>query len=141
MDTKAVVVEALRQLMEGDDFSSPPGLLRSIKADDAVRIPTGAPYSIATNVRHAAIWQNAWLARLKGEAPHRIPPGSDFPDVPADEWKNVRTDFIDGLTQARTLAEGWSGDMDEEAVRRFMKIVNHGAYHVGQVQLLKRLLK
>ena len=59
--------EALRQVAEGADFASPRGLLKSIKAETAVIVPAGAPYSIATNVKHADIWQQAWLNRLRGE--------------------------------------------------------------------------
>lgn len=131
------VAESLRQIVEGEDFSTPAGLLRSIKAVTAVRVPVGCPYSIATNVKHALLWQDLWLAKLRGEQPPKIVPGQDFPEVSEAEWPAVRKAFVDGLNEAVEIAKG---DTDEAAIKTLYKIGNHGAYHLGQVQLLKRIL-
>lgn len=139
-----MVAEALRQVIEGDDFASPRGLLRSIKAETAVIVPLGAPYSIATNVAHAKIWQEAWLCRLRGVQLPKIVMGQDFPEVSEKEWADVRKEFCDGLDQAYEIAQRdpfthFAKD-DEAAVRTLLRIAAHGAYHVGQVALLKRMI-
>lgn len=137
--------EALRQVVEGHDFSSPRGLLRSIKADMAVTIPPGTPYSIATNVAHAQIWQNVWLCRLRGEKLPRVLMGKDFPVVSAKDWPTVRREFCEGLEEAFAIAcrepFAHGAKDDETAIRNLFKIANHGSYHIGQIALLKRMLR
>jgi len=139
------VADAVRQLVEGHDFSSPRGLLRSIKAETAVRVLDGAPYSIATNVAHALIWQDVWLCRLRGEKLPKVVMGKDFPVISAQEWPGIRQAFCDGLDEALVIASRdpftHGAKDDEAAIRTLFKIVNHGAYHIGQISLLKRLSK
>jgi hypothetical protein len=139
------VAEALRQVVEGDDFATPRGLLRTIKAETAVAVPTGAPYSIATNVAHAQIWQELWLCRLRGEPLPKIVMGQDFPEVSAKEWPDIRKAFVEGMEEAYAIACRdpfvHGAKDDETAIRTLLKISNHGAYHIGQVALLKRMLR
>lgn len=134
----SAAAEALRQIVEGEDFSTPSGLLRSIRAELAVAIPAGCPYSIATNVKHAVIWQDYWLSRLREEMGIKVVMGQDFPVVSEAEWPEVRRSFVAGLEAAYEIAQG---EVEDEAtLKTLYKIVNHGAYHLGQVQLLKRIL-
>lgn len=131
------VAECLRQIIEGEDFTTPAGLLRSIKAELAVQVPAGCPYSIATNVKHTLLWQDLWLAKLRGETPPKVVMGEDFPDVTADEWPAIRKALVDGLNEALEIAKG---ENDEARIKILYKIGNHGAYHLGQIQLLKRII-
>lgn len=131
------VAESLRQIIEGHDFTTPAGLLRSIKPAMAIEIPPGCPYSIATNVKHALLWQDVWLAKLRGENPPKVVMGQDFPEVTEAEWPAVRKAFVEGLNEALEIA---TGENDAAAITNLYKIGNHGAYHLGQVQLLKRIL-
>ena len=138
------VAEALRQIVDGDDFSTPSGLLRTIKPEMAAVVPPGCPYSIGTNVKHAALWQSLWLCRLRGEKQPKLVVGKDFPEVAAAEWPEVRREFVEGLEEALAIARRepftHGAKSDDLAIRTLLKIANHGAYHLGQVQLLKRIL-
>jgi hypothetical protein len=139
------VAETLRQVLFGRDFRPAGELLESIKPEIAVAAPPGAPYSIATNVAHAEQWQRQWLHTLKGLPPFKIWGNvKDFPLVDADEWPAVSKRFVDGLIDALTIAESqpFHHHMrgDEAAIRKLNQIAVHGAYHIGQVVLLKRLL-
>ncbi|RYG48883.1 DinB family protein [bacterium] len=125
------VQEALRQLDEGRDFSSPRSVLR-ISAEKACQRKPGAPYSIAENVAHADGWQRMWLARVKGEP---RPAHTDWPAVDSKDWPAIRESFCAGLEEAMALAERAEGNEAETLLR----IVVHGAYHIGQCVLLKRL--
>ena len=142
---KEIAVEALRQLIEGEDFASPRGLLKSIDAELATKVSDSVPYSIATNVKHASIWQDHWLGQITGRKAGRIAYGKDFPPVTAEEWPDVRRDFLNGLEIALEIAKrdpfAHQLASDSEAVCLLMKIVNHGAYHMGQFSLLKRMLR
>lgn len=91
------------------------------------------------------MWQDAWLAKLRGAEAVRIAYGSDFPEVSAADWPEVRKRFVEGLNSALAIARAepyvHHARDDDHAAELLLKIVNHGAYHMGQVSLLKRLLR
>jgi len=135
--------EALRQVVEGADFSPPAKLLSNVKGEQAAKIMPGLPYSLATNVAHTDIWNRLWLARLEGQP--KFNPFPDFPPVPAEAWKETRDRFLVNLNRAYEIscAEPFSHRCasDEVAHRLLLKIAVHTAYHVGQFALLKRALR
>lgn len=137
------VRELLRQVWEGDDFASPTELLSKIPAATAVRIPASAPYPIATNVAHADIWQRLWLANLKGE--RKFNPFPDFREVAARDWDCLRAAFLANFAMAIELAYSepfiHHSRTDIAARKLLTKIAVHNAYHLGQVALLKRILR
>ena len=130
--------QALDQLISGRDFDPPAKLLANIKPEAAVRLLPGAPYSIATNIAHTDIWQRVWLAQLDGTP--RLNPFPDFPVVPAEKWPEIRAGFLANLERARELAAECPPD-DEKRQAKLLQFAIHGAYHVGQVKLLKRMLR
>lgn len=137
------VREALRQVVEGDDFEPASKLLKNVKADAAVKVVPGLPYSLATNVAHADIWNRLWLTRLEGKL--RFNPFPDFPSVSEMEWPRVRDDFIKNLDKALSIASKQpfkhKCKSDEIAMKTLLKIAVHSAYHIGQIKLLKRALR
>lgn len=99
---------------------------------------------MATNLAHAVHWQRHWLARLRGE------PGIATPELYRDfvvpepaAWPALRREFEAGLREAREacaepkLRHGCKSDAAAEAL--LSRIALHGAYHIGQLALLKRL--
>lgn len=144
MDAKTVA-ETLRQVIEGRDFDTPAKLVR-IKADKACQQPEHAPYSIATNVWHCDYWNRLWLAKLTGEKRAAGNIWSEDWKVPAaSDWEEVSRRFIANLDRALTIAqaEPFSHKMksDEEAVKTLNQIAVHTAYHLGQIALLRRILR
>ena len=137
------VQEALRQVVEGDDFESAKSLLKTVKAADAVKVLRGMPYSLATNVAHADIWNRLWLARLEGKP--KFNPFPDFPAVDEKDWPAVRAAFVDNLNRAHEIASAepfvHKCKSDESARKILLKIAVHSAYHLGQIKLLKRALR
>src|SRR5205814_2169657 len=100
------LIETLRQVVLGRDFEPASSMLKSVSNDKAVRVPSGCPYSIATNVAHAEQWQRSWLHKVKGLPPFDVwKDAKDFPLIEADQWPAVRDGFIDGLHQALQIAE------------------------------------
>jgi uncharacterized damage-inducible protein DinB len=138
------IVEALRQVRDGEDFTAPASVLK-ISAKRAVVRKEGWPYSIADNVAHCELWQRVWLSKLQGqERPKFDPKIWDWPKVPEEQWTEVRRRFLEGLDEAIALtsAEPFSHKMasDEGAAKVLLEIAVHDAYHVGQWVVLKRLL-
>lgn len=137
------VRELLRQAWEGDDFGAPAGVLKGVSDKTATLVLPGAPYSIATNVAHADIWQRLWLARLEGTP--KFNPFPDFPAVEAKDWAAVRRSFLEHFEKACALASAepfrHSAKSDAAARKLLTKIAVHNTYHVGQIVLLKRMAR
>lgn len=136
------VREALRQVVEGSDFQPASEMLKTVKGADAVRVLPFLPYSLATNVAHADIWNRVWLTRLEGAA--KVNPFPDFPVVAESEWEGIRGSFLANLDRAYALASTepfvHGCRTDATAERLLLTIATHTAYHVGQMRLLKRAL-
>lgn len=134
------MVEALEQVWKGVDIAPPESLLKNIsQANAAIRLPN-APYSILTNLAHAAFWQRIWLDRLLGRKAASFT--QDW-KVPADEkWKEVRAQFLAEFREVLQLAkaEPFAHHMksDDLARKTLLQIAIHNAYHLGQINLLKR---
>jgi hypothetical protein len=140
---RSAVVEALRQVWEGMDIPPAESLLRNVSADSAAKKLPWMPYSILTNVAHADFWQTVWLNRLKGLRAKSFT--EDWKTPPAEEWPQARASFLDGFKEAMAIAgaDPFEHKMksDEIAVRTLLQIAIHNAYHIGQVNLLKRELR
>jgi len=142
---REAVGEALKQIIEGYDFASSKRLV-NVKADVACHVPSGCPYSMATNIWHCDFWNQLWLARLMGE---KRPSGNIYKDdwhvPPPSEWIETRDSFLTNLQKAyeMAVAEPFVHAMDDDtkAVEKLCQIAVHTAYHVGQVALIKRMAK
>jgi uncharacterized damage-inducible protein DinB len=138
---REAVVEALRQIIEGTDIPPPRTLLNMTAKRAAVRLPE-MPYSISTNLAHANFWQEIWLERLAGKRARSFP--EDWKTPPAEEWPSIREQFLSGLDRAVEIARSEPFDhkmkSDTVAIKTLLQIVVHDAYHIGQINLLKRAL-
>jgi uncharacterized damage-inducible protein DinB len=107
-----------------------------------IKLP-GAPYSILTNLAHAVFWQEIWLDRLAGRRARSFT--EDWKTPPHEEWPLVRQQFLDGLSRALQIARSDPFDhkmkTDAVAIKTLMQIAVHDAYHLGQINLLKRQLR
>lgn len=135
--------EAIRQVLEGTDFDPADKVLGNLTPEQATTKLPGWPYSIATNVAHTDHWQCIWLARLEGaKRPKSFP---DFPEVSPEQWLEVRDRFLTNFQRASAIANAepfvHQLKSDEVAVKILLEIAVHNAYHIGQMKLLKRLLR
>jgi hypothetical protein len=139
------VAETLRQVIHGRDFDAVAKTLKTISNESATTLLPHCPYTIATNVSHAEQWQRSWLHKLMGLPTFDVwKHGKDFPVVTPNEWPHVREGFLKGLEDALSIAETvpfvhHMAD-DVKAMQTLNRIAVHGAYHIGQVRLLKRML-
>ena len=134
--------EMLRQIRSGKDIPPPEKLLNMNAAKACEQIPF-SPYTIATNLMHAVFWQDLWLCRLKGERGRSFI--EDWRVATTDEWSSIRSSFLQGLDEAIAIAESepFAHKMpsDDIAVSTLIQIAVHDAYHLGQINLLKRQLR
>jgi hypothetical protein len=142
-DSIDAVREAMRQVVKGDDFEPATKLLQNVKPDAAVKVVAGLPYSLATNVAHADIWNRVWLARLEGN--RRFNPFPDFPVVKEKDWVKVRDSFLKNLERAYEISCSEPFEhhckTDDMAAKTLLKIAVHTSYHLGQFKLIKRALR
>lgn len=137
------LVEAFTQLIEGYDVPAPSAMLK-VSRVSAVAVVPGLPYSLLTNLQHTVYWQRFWLAKLQG-GPKKAGMEQwrqDWQVPDASEWEGLRAEFLAGLEEARRIAAsepmGHELASDAEAVDALCRILVHGSYHAGQMNLLKR---
>ncbi|MCH8274209.1 MAG: DinB family protein [Armatimonadetes bacterium] len=137
------VAETLTQVIEGEDIPKPKSLLRNITPEKAARKLPHMPYSILTNLAHTDFWQTLWLNKLKGLPRKSITEDWRVPNP--DEWQEVRESFLAGLDEAHAIAaaQPFKHKMrsDEAAVNTLIALAIHNAYHLGQINLLKRAMR
>lgn len=132
------IAVAFTHLIEGYDIPIP-GSMVKMRGERAARKLDSLPYSFLTNLHHTVVWQEQWLRGLRGE-PRRSGPeifalNWRVPEV--KEWEELRKQFVDGLLEARALAETRTDPKDVDLLCR---ILVHASYHVGQMFLLKRAI-
>ncbi len=131
------------------------GALRGLSASEALRRPAKGRRNIHELVLHAAYWKYAVRRRLN---PADVAP---FPGSPANwplaptspdekEWKRAvkllgqehkkLMRAIEGLDEA-SLGQVPPGGRTWTRAQLVMGIASHDAYHTGQVQLIKRLVR
>ncbi len=129
------------------------GCVRGVTPEQAAWKPAPKPHSIWELTLHLAYWKYAVRRNLEA-----LPQGtfsrspSNWPAVPtpadAPQWKAdralLRSEHV-RLVEAvrafdpRRLDEGATGSGNYRFVDLLFGIVSHDLYHVGQIQLLKRL--
>ncbi|MBV6458341.1 MAG: hypothetical protein HONBIEJF_01468 [Fimbriimonadaceae bacterium] len=143
---RTVLALVLRHIIEGYDIPTPAGMLR-IKAGTASIQPDHVPYSLATNLAHALLWQDIWLEKLAGKPrrPQMEVWSNDFRVPEESEFPVLKKRFLAGLNEALRLTESDPFDhklpTDEEAIDALVRIAVHGAYHIGQMNLIKRTVR
>lgn len=137
------VAEALRQVLQGEDFSGPRQATSRVRLQAATAHHEDAPYSIATNALHTVFWNRIWLARIKGLKSTGV--GEDWRVPSAGEWPEIRQALVGTVEEAYALATAHpfkhSMKSDHDACSTLLAIAVHTAYHLGQISLLKELSK
>ena len=152
MSEGARIAERLRRMVEGGAWHGPAlaPLLRGVTAEQAAARPVGQAHTIAEIVRHAVAWQEVVAKRAKGEDA-RPTAAEDWPSVEAGEaaWSELRERLgRDAARLAVEIAQMSDEELQANVVRRSHTVahllnglVEHHAYHAGQVALLKRALR
>jgi uncharacterized damage-inducible protein DinB len=156
----APIVDQLRRLHDGDAWHGPSitEALESVTARQATMRPIAGGHTIYELAAHLAAWTGEVLQRLEGRPP-QMPDEGDFPEpvnaITEDEWQAVKTRLADrhtALAQALTrfdksrLADhvGPTRDAPTGTGVTFYAMVHgliqHDAYHAGQIMILRKAL-
>ena len=135
----------------GDSISC---TLNSISADSAISKPPGLNHSIVDLVYHIITWRHFIIKQLRGEVDFDVRQNdkNDWQDLNyGDEnlWKNALSDF----DRIHKLLISELGNFKENALtetaplRKYTYeflltgLIQHDMYHLGQISLLKSILK
>jgi uncharacterized damage-inducible protein DinB len=143
----------LRSIVEGEAWHGPAlgELLRGVGAAQAAAHPIASAHSIWEIVLHVGAWQEIGRRRMHGEQV-TVSRENDWPAPPLAADRTAWAETVEGLRRgaARLGAEMLelpTARLEEtvrgtdHTVREMLRgVVEHGAYHAGQVALLKRAL-
>lgn len=149
--------EFLVFLLEGSRaFVNPKELLEDISAEDAVREVSGVNHTIARIIAHLQYWQT-WFYEGATATLLPYPEKNDhsFPQVNAEEWEEVRSDFLatldkikglcsDSALLERSFSQGTNiaGGHSERSVALTLlyTVALHNAHHYGQIITLRQMM-
>jgi uncharacterized damage-inducible protein DinB len=153
------LIDQFKRAHDGDPWHGLPikEILKGVTAEQAARRPPNGAHSIWELVLHATGWRNEVARRATG-APAQDPEAGDWPDVgePTPErWQaalaaldasHVRlVDVVRGMTDAKLLQP--TNDLRNRELGTGVSyyellhgIVQHDAYHAGQIAILKKML-
>jgi len=155
----ARLIDQFTRAHDGDPWHGSPvkAILKGVTAEQAARKPPNGAHSIWELVLHMTAWRNETARRATG-APAGEPAEGDYPSVgdptPA-RWTAALAAFD---TSHEHLVAAVRGMSDERMLKPtndprdrplgagvsyyelFHGIVQHDAYHAGQIALIKRLL-
>ncbi len=129
------------------------GCVRGVTPEQAAWKPAPKPHSIWELTLHQAYWKYAVRRNLEALPQGTFPRSpANWPAVPkpadAPQWKvdrallrreHVRLVEAVRAFDPRRLDEGATGSGNYRFVDLLFGIVSHDLYHVGQIQMLKRL--
>lgn len=144
------VADQLFRIVEGDAWHAPPvrALLADVTADVAAAHPVAGAHSIWELVLHMTVWADIGRRRVAGEIVDPTP-AEDWPPVAATgaaEWGEATAALERAHAELRraVLALG-DGHLEDRTPGKphtlyvlLHGVIQHTAYHAGQVAILKR---
>jgi len=154
-----LIIDQLQRMFEGGAWHGPSlrEAIDGVSFDLATRRLGQSSQSILDLVHHMAAWTGEVHARLKGRAP-QLPDEGDFPNralVPSEtDWDALRQrletqhatlmaelEFLDPTRlQDPVGSSSASGVPPRPLVAVLHGLVQHNAYHIGQIVLIRRAL-
>lgn len=147
------IAQAIERSVSGPMWHGPAlaDLLEDVNAEQAAAYPIKGAHSIWELVLHITAWTEIARERLAGSAKADPTPEEDWPplhDKSEEAWRAARERL---KTAHRELAEEVSGlddavlisrlpGKDHTALVMYHGIIEHDAYHGGQIAILKKAL-
>ena len=147
------IAQAIERSVSGPMWHGPAlaDLLEDVNADAAAAYPIKGAHSIWELVLHITAWTEIARERLAGSAKADPTPEEDWPpvrDTSAEAWRTARERLKDAH---RELAEEVASlddavlisrlpGKDHTALVMYHGIIEHDAYHGGQIAILKKAL-
>jgi uncharacterized damage-inducible protein DinB len=145
------IADELRRALIGDAWHGPAlrEVLVGIDGTDAFQLPPGATHTIHELVLHITVWLDVVRRRLQGEA-FEPTATQDWPEAETGQlsWSDALRGLDEAAARLQDTVRSLSDDVltravagkDYDAYHMLHGVVQHTAYHTGQIALLKRLL-
>ena len=147
------VADAIERSVSGPMWHGPAlaDVLDGVTAEQAAARPIAGAHSIWELVLHATAWTEIVRERLAGSAKADPTPDEDWPPVrdrSADAWRaaieRLKEAHRELAAEVATLDDavlvGRVPGKDHSVILMFHGIVEHDAYHGGQIAILKKAL-
>lgn len=153
MDTVTSLADAIERSIDGPAWHGPAlrEILKDVAPSTAFARPIAGAHSTAELTLHLAAWAEIALDRLRGQSRISVTPQEDFPDPGAASeagWAAAKTRLeISYRELARHVRKLSADDLARNVVTSggytvaetmLRGVVEHAAYHGGQISLLKR---
>ncbi len=147
------IAQAIEHSVSGPMWHGPAlaDLLEEVSAADAAAYPIRGAHSIWELVLHVTAWTEIARARLVGSVQGEPTPEEDWPpvtDKSAEAWRSAKERLKDahrelaqevGALDDAVLISRLPGK-DHTALVMYHGIIEHDAYHGGQIAILKKAL-
>jgi uncharacterized damage-inducible protein DinB len=125
--------------------------IRDISVEEANRRTPASPNTIASLLYHLSYWNRVMMQRMKG-VKVAVPEsnGFDVPELRTDhDWGNLKNDLFDSSRQLAEAIRAFDETklMDpilpeySSVYKNLQGTVEHLHYHLGQIVILKKLVK
>lgn len=142
-------------LLDTIAFISPAHGLEGLSVEDAERKIADAPHSIAEIVAHMTFWATWFQHRCTGvDAPMVASASEGWPAVAPGSWPQLERQFLDTMERLAALGDDrgrleapLSPPIDFPPLAHYttrdalVHVATHGAHHLGQIVLLRQLMK
>lgn len=145
MSLRDVLLQNWDYVMDQEDWY-PPALdaLKGVTAEQALWKPEGSPVnSIWENVLHLLYYKQRLLARLEGTTLRHEAADNDETFIvherSEEAWRLAQEQLKDVQAALRRKIEQLPEEELEESPQRFVSLITHDAYHIGQLIMLRKM--
>jgi uncharacterized damage-inducible protein DinB len=150
MEITALIAQHLLEVHIGNNWTDIDlaATIADVTPEESITVTNASPNTIASLVHHITWWNRHMIGRMKGEeAPV---PASNGYDIPAGmSWQQLKEDNVDSAYElaaaireydiaklALPIKEGYSS-----AYKNLQGTVEHVHYHLGQIVIIKKLIR
>ncbi len=153
MKITEMIAQHILEVHEGNNWtdSAIAAALEDVTLKEATQLTPASPNTIAALLHHITYWNRLLIQRINGT--HVEVPESNGYDVPAlhseDDWQMLKEDNINSAHEVaaaiRAFDESWLASPIlpgyATAYRNFQGTAEHIHYHLGQMVILKQLIR
>lgn len=155
MTASEAIADSLRRTLTGPMWHGDAvmTLLEGVSAADAARRPIAGAHTIWELVLHMTAWANIVQKRLSSKKQPEPTSAEDWPSLTSGQSIEAWSDALMRLGESYESLAQKTEELDRDALNTqvpghdytarvmLIGVVEHGAYHGGQIALLKRALQ
>ena len=150
MEVTALIALHLLEVHIGNNWTDVDlsGTLEDVTADEAFTVTAASPNTIASLLHHISWWNYHMIGRING-VEGNIPASNGF-DIPENmDWQQIKDENIISAHELATAIREFDVTRLEQpilpgyssAYKNLQGSVEHVHYHLGQIVIIKKLLR